>query len=396
MSAGGTPARGSGAAGARPPWRSVAAWLWALARVVFDILRRIYALALISLVLYLSWLAFDYLLRALVLPPRPPSQITEVPLRLDGRVLQATREEFPGLAATEHPRTPLAHYHRLDGWLQPDRLNDCTRSGCHNAMPHSRFKETRAFLNMHATSLHCGVCHFDVDQRPLPLGWYDLHSGQVVGPPALLRAYAWLIEHAPEAQPPTAPPAATQPGQAAAGSAGQSYTLEQQREITALMRGAVRAADNEPALDQLTRHIAAVRPESEQFRQFLAVARASLPNYFRGEYGAKIAVLGGEPRGPMLAHPETAQAVQRWLERPDSLTQAQRDELLAAVHPLRSDTPRTCTDCHRREDGAMDFAALGYPPQRVEQLVGSVLMKAIEDIAAGRPLYLPGFISPQE
>src|SRR5690606_8055967 len=88
--------------------------------------------------------------------------------------------------------SPLAHYHRIDSWIEPDPFNDCARSGCHAPLPHARRKEVRAFLNMHATSIHCGVCHFQTDREPLNLGWYDLDHGEVRAEPAILQAYAMI------------------------------------------------------------------------------------------------------------------------------------------------------------------------------------------------------------
>jgi hypothetical protein len=94
------------------------------------------------------------------------------------------------LDAAEHPRSPLAHHHRLIH--DPARfLNDCVPApGCHNPLPHS--SAIRAFLNMHATSIHCGVCHFQSDDRPRSLTWYDLESGHTRTPPSILAAYGMV------------------------------------------------------------------------------------------------------------------------------------------------------------------------------------------------------------
>jgi hypothetical protein len=139
-------------------------------RILLGFIKRVYALALIALVLYLSFSAFAYLVNALILQPPPPPQIVDLPLRADEGLLETNVLAFRGVTAVENPRVPLAHYHRVGAWFQPDPANNCTQSGCHAPLPHGENRANRAFLNMHATSLHCGVCHLDAQERPLAAG----------------------------------------------------------------------------------------------------------------------------------------------------------------------------------------------------------------------------------
>ena len=197
-------------------------------RVVLGFLRRGYALVLIAIIVWLTFLAVRYLIRSLIQSPPPPPQVVQLPTRLNADVLRTWQEAWPGIGATHHPRTPLSHYHRIDGWIQPDQFNDCTRSRCHRPLPHTQRKEVRAFLNMHATSIHCGVCHTRSDASPLSLTWYDLHSGQPRSAPALFEVYGLAM------RPWTAPPGP-----------------QEQAELVRLLREAGKESDGDPAFGQL-------------------------------------------------------------------------------------------------------------------------------------------------
>ncbi len=342
---------------------------WKLLRLT---LPRLYALAIMFVIIWLTYLAVAYLVTSLTAPGAVPAQITALPTRLDREVIGEGRTAFQALDAAEHPRSPLAHYHRLDSWIQPDRFNDCTRSGCHNALPHSKHKEVRAFLNMHATSLHCGVCHMVSDDVPRPLVWYNRTTGRRSDPPALLRAYARLTE-------PDAP------------KRFKSEGAPGQRRFVSLLRDAAREAANLPALRQLADHFAAYRVGSAGFEQMLTEGPDALSRHFRGEYGAKLALRDAAGR-PLLGHPGTDQAVRTWQERKTTTDAAERDRLLAAVHPLRRDAALTCTDCHRTEGSLIAFEELGYPEARVRALVDPVIFRMIEHINSGRPFSLPAVV----
>jgi hypothetical protein len=347
-----------------------------VSRLALEIVKRTYAVGVIVLVTWLSYRALEYLVVTLVFPTPTPAQIVGIPTRLNEAVLQTRRSSWLGVQISENPRTPLAHYHRLDSWIQPDRFNDCTRNGCHAPLPHAQRKEVRAFLNMHATSLHCGVCHIQSEHRPLVTTWYDLHTGAPRGAPTVLRIYAWLVSDEGRSE-------LAQP------------TADSQDRLVELLRTAAREADGEPALTQLAEHFAAVRYSSPAFQQLVEEASAALPRHFRGEYGAKLALRDGQGR-PILGAPGTEQAIQAYLAEAQTADPARRALLLGAVHPLRRTQPVNCADCHRSVGGLVDFAAAGYPPARVEMLSQPVIFRLIESIAAGQPFYLPTFVSPEE
>ncbi|MFQ5804970.1 MAG: hypothetical protein ACE5I3_00820 [Phycisphaerae bacterium] len=362
-----TPARSSGA------WRGK---VGLIGRLLLGLVKRIYAVALIAIVLWLSWRAFWYLLDSLIFSAPPPAQIVDLPLRLDDAVLQRPGSAFVGMTVTENPRTPLGHYHRIDACFQPDAFNDCTRAGCHVPLPHGRNKADRAFLNMHATSIHCGVCHLQTEQKPIELAWYDLGTGRKRVAPALLRAYAWLVE--------------------ARSRESSEWTRADQREIVELIRRADREAGGDPAFKHLADHLAAVRAESEEFAPLLEAARETLPRHFRGEYGAKLALVDPQTRRPWLGHPGSEAAAQEYLSQKDSLRGEEKEAVLTRVHPLRRKPTLHCTDCHRPEGALVDLTTVGYPPARVQALVQPLIMQAIEHIVEGREFHMPTFIRPRD
>lgn len=340
---------------------------------VFEGAKRIYTLGVIGLVAWLSYLALEYLIVALVFPTEVPEQIVGVPARFTEDVLRTRRSEWLGVETSENPRTPVAHYHRLNGWLTPDRANDCTRSGCHVPLPHAERKEVRAFLNLHSTSMHCSTCHFEAAE-PIAAGWYDVQTGGPSSRPAVLELYAWL---------------SSDDGQAALAEP----TPAVQTRIAALLRTAAAAADGNDRLLTFAQHVEAVRYSSEAFQQIVARLQRVLPRHFRGEYGVKL-TLKNEQGDLVLGHPDNDAAVEEFLTA-DELAPDRREELLDQVHTARRTKAVTCSDCHSREPSRLDFSAVGYPPSRVDGLMRPAIFRMIEHIAAGQPFYLPSFIEPE-
>lgn len=337
-------------------------------------LRRIYAFILIAVVVFVSYRAFEYLVVQLLVPREAPAQITRIPARLTEEVWQSDPEQWLGMQLAEQPRTPLAHYHHLDGWFQSDPVNDCTRSGCHSPLPHAERKEDRAFLNMHATSIHCGVCHMTSDQVPLPLVWYALDNGRPTEPPALLRLYGWLHSE-------TGQELRTDP------------TAAHQERLVALLDQAARQAGGDPDLERLAAQVNAPRFSSRQFQAAIELVEARLPLHFRGEYGAKLALRDAQGR-PLLDHPNNDAAVREYLENLRALTPARRDVLLEQVHTRRRPSTLVCTQCHTTEQSLVDLTQVGYPPARVTALQQGWVFTMIEHIMQGNIFHLPGFVAP--
>jgi mono/diheme cytochrome c family protein len=347
-----------------------------LGHLLVEAVRRIYAVGIIVLVVWLSFLALRYLVVTLMLPIAAPAQIIGIPTRLTEAVLETKRSQWPGVVDIENPRIPLAHYHRLDGWVQPDHFNTCTQSGCHAPLPHARRKEVRAFLNMHATSIHCGVCHLPSPDQPLATTWYGLASGTPRGAPAALVAYGWLVSA--EGRQELAQP-----------------TPATQHRLVTLLRAAAEEADNVPALVQLATHVAAVRYDGAEFQQLVEAAHTILPRHFRGEYGSKLALRDRTSNRPLLGFPGAQQAIQTYLRQAPTADQARQEQLLAAVHPDLRVPSLHCTNCHTASGSLLDFAAAGYPPARIQMLSQPGIFTMIEHIASGQPFYLPSFMHPE-
>jgi len=328
---------------------------------------RTYALALLMTIAYLTFLAFRYLWISLVVPAQTSQRVTHFPAKLSGSALATARGEWEGLVENEWSRSPLAHYHRLDSWIQPDPGNNCTTSGCHAPLPHNRRKEVRAFLNLHTTSMHCGVCHMVSQKRPLDLTWYDLQTQAPASPPPLLRALALLTEWTKQSAIPSE---------------------EQRIDLLESLRQAGSNVNASPEIRSLHDHLAVVGPKNEEFPKLIEHAAAVLPRHMRGEYGRKIAI-AGEPNGPpILGHPDTEEAIRRYRERAATADEGELASLLDAVHPLRRPEALTCRNCHA-DQGLVNFTQLGYPAERVRSLTHRPIDAMIERIGAGQPFHLP-------
>jgi hypothetical protein len=346
-------------------------------RLVWQLGKRGYALALISLVLWLSWMSLHYLVAALILPARPPAQIVDTPLRLKPSVMMRSQNAAKSMPTISNDRSPLSHYHRLDTGFQPDALNGCTITGCHAPMPHGKNKADRAFLNMHSTSIQCSVCHAQASQKPLPLAWYDLQTGKTRSEaPALLRAYEWL----------------TRPSVRATNA----FTASDQTEIVRLLREAADEAYAETDLVSLSKHLAAVRATSDEFSHLVKVARDACQGHFRGEYGAKLALIDPRNSKALLRNQGNEDAVRDFLARRDRLTVDEKKALVEKIHPLRRDPTLHCVECHRIEGGLVDFRSLGYPPARIQAISSPLVTRAIDHIVEGKPFYLPSFLEIKE
>lgn len=331
---------------------------------------RSYALAMMAIIMWATFGALRYLIVSLAAPSQTPAQIAGIPKRLDETVLVGARPDWLGLTSAENPRGPLAHYHRFETWIRADRFNDCTRSGCHGPLPHAEKKETRAFLNMHATTLHCGVCHMDGQKSASALVWYDLDDGEPRSRPALLDAQDWLDRHD--------------------SNASAEITPADQSEIVRLLNSAAAEGQGEPYLERIARDVSAVRADSESMRPLLEQAREAVRRALRGSYGAKLARSDAAGR-PILGYSGSESASKAWIERGANATGEERDRMLAAVHPDAHDPPIDCTNCHQPtpEAAFINFSAAGYPAARVRALTDAPIFEMIQHIREGRPFYLP-------
>src|ERR1043166_7078011 len=145
-----------------------------------------------------------------------------------------------------------------------------------------------------------------------------------------------------------------------------------QKRLVHLLRSAAKAAGNSTALNELADHLAAYRATSDEFAQLWTSARDILPRHFRGEYGAKLALRDSAGQ-PILAHPNTQEAVRAFLERGGTVDKEERAPMLAAADPLKPKKPRHCTDCHTAEGSLISFSKAGYPRARIDALTTPVI-----------------------
>ncbi|MGE3181922.1 MAG: hypothetical protein AB7N71_09845 [Phycisphaerae bacterium] len=327
---------------------------------------RLYALALGVVVVTLTFLALKYLIVGILVEHPPPSQVTDLPLHTTIEDVVREPGTWAALGAVENPRTPPAHYHRITSLLPFDAKNDCTRSGCHGPLPHSARREVRAFLNMHASALHCGACHVAIDSPQLPLVWYDPQTGAATAPPPLLAAYDWLTRH----------------------ESTMTFDEASQREIVTLLRGAAGQPGAAPRLQQLADHLQAVRASDETFKRLVQRATVAVDQAFRGgAYGAKLAI-ADENGKPTLGHPGTQAQVRDYLARGSTLDAKTRELLIESIHPLRRAQPLRCSDCHKSA-GAVQFDKFGYPAGRQDKLIDAPITRMIESIERGQEFHLP-------
>jgi hypothetical protein len=225
---------------------------------------------------------------------------------------------------------------------------------------------------MHATSLHCGVCHERSDLAPLRLVWYRLEGGSLSEPPALLRAYGWLTERRLEE--------------------GEQISAKDQEQISSLLKAASEESDGDRVLRNLADHLSAIRPQSPEFLRVLRLAANELPRHFRGEYGAKLALADPGSGEPILGNSAVDPAVRKFLERREKADEIERKDMLKRVHPSLRDPSLQCNQCHRVEGSLVGLAAAGYPAARLQAISQPLVMQAVENMKEGRPFHIPTFL----
>jgi hypothetical protein len=111
-----------------------------------------------------------------------------------------------------------------------------------------------------------------------------------------------------------------------------------------------------------------------------------------GEYGKFsemiFPVMSGDQGDRRIYRPVTDSAAQRFLDNKLEWTEKQLDEERVKLHEKISKEAITCTDCHKK-DGYIDFAALGYPKQRVDHLISNEVVGMIENY---KTFYLPSVV----
>jgi hypothetical protein len=323
--------------------------------------KRIYAFALVAVLLYVFYLAASYLV-VMVFYPAPVPERLLAPPGLQG----AEQLRAQGIAGAPGgpARAPMSHYHEAGAPLPADRTNGCTLNGCHEPLPHSRSVYVRAFANLHSTFLACQMCHEPVKEHPVKAGWVSTTTGLATDPPAVVQLMK-LFQ--------------AQRQQIEADPAGQN------RAILSLLAQTVEVS-RDPLLQYLYLEISTAEAGSPVWRDAVIRLDEQLASQTRGQYGAKIAPLRGSDDYVREAD-DLRRAAQPILAAASQSAEYKRlnDEL----HKTILAKPDRCTMCHGDTPPLVDFVSLGYSPQRAEFLRTNPVARQVQDVREGRQFYLP-------
>ncbi|MFI5380460.1 MAG: cytochrome b/b6 domain-containing protein [Tepidisphaerales bacterium] len=346
------------AEGPRRPW---------IVRLARSFARRVYSAGLLVACAVIGFVSISFLMHLLFSRQTAPVEIREIPKTLDARVLLASQTHEAGSGRDEvPPRGPLAHFHQIPNWFNPDSGNNCTTSGCHEPVPHGKRIEVRAFLNMHATFVDCTVCHAEEAAKGGTPQWFSLPGREPRGTPAVLQL-AGMLEN---------------PDELARDPRGVADRL------VPLLGRAVDESGGSRQLRGWLLRLQTAYPQSEPWNKVLsdmANERTGIRAHVHGEYSAKIGLFAD---GRLLGSPTPAQSdALRELKagKPGKPIKAIIDTLHKGIAPKGA----LCVPCHSQGTGLVDFKALGYPPARVKSLHDSAVVRQILSIEQGMPFYLP-------
>ncbi len=327
------------------------------------IIVRFYALAILLVVLWTGYTAIAYLVRTVLRPVDVPQRLLDRRVELDPGVLHADKLRETAAA----PRPPVGRYHEVGTWAHPDPMNGCVISGCHSSLPHARSKETRAFANFHATFLSCSMCHDADPTTPAAASWVDIRTGQRQDAPALLQLARLLEEQTAQV--------ASQPADV--------------HPRIVLLLTSINAVAKDPVLDYLLVQINTSEPGSPMWRHSVEQVRTSLANHMRGDYGAKLTPLD-EAAGMQQRYRELVAAAERYMaaDGPD------RDRIQKEIHAKVLAKPEACLSCHSGEPRRLDYASLGYPPERIGAIESSPIAGMIQRMREGGTFQMPQMLEP--
>ncbi len=125
-------------------------------------------------------------------------------------------------------------------------------------------------------------------------------------------------------------------------------------------------------------------------KSFATADSAFYPTY--GNYGAKIAPGTIEGDSFSFLHGDKDKAfVERYLKEERQLSQKQKSQMKKLMHKDINKDPIECNQCHQEKDPYIPFAALGYPPRRVDELTNTAVVGMIDKY---KEFYIPNFLTP--
>lgn len=327
------------------------------------LIARLWALALLLLVIWVTYLAGAYMVRYVFAPSEIPAGILRWQSTLSADALREANVR--GISAPA-PRPPLPRYHLVDRWFQPDPLNNCTVSGCHAPLAHGKHKDTRAFANLHSTFLACQMCHAKGEPGGSPAMWVSTTTGAPQEPPAILRLINEIEINRAKID---------------------SDAAGQQPMILALLRETWDTVPNDAMIEHYILVLDTSEPGSPVWRTAVARLAEELPKRALGEYQAKIAPRVDQGR-TQQNRDQMADLTRRYLSVAAASTEGK--DLIRRVHADVLPKPAACVRCHGQEPPQLDLQVLGYPPGRQAALRGQPIARLIQQIREGRPFYLPG------
>lgn len=340
-------------------------------RGVGQFIVRLYALAIMVVVLWTGYTAVKYLADYVFTPVRVPEGFIDWQVTTDADELLTGRSQTTS-SDTRDARAPLPHYHQITGWFQQDRHETCLTEGCHLPLPHTRNKAIRAFANFHTTFATCGICHDASAVEATSVVWTNNDTGQVQQPPAVLQLQtmfennADLIADAPS---------------------------EVHPRMVALLQQMSASMPEDSLVKFLRIQIDTSQPGSPVWRQAVRELESELPNQARGQYPAKLTYAPGRQR-PSWPVNDHARLTRTYLD--DNTSPQDRTQALNDLHAPVLPSPNACMKCHSQDGTTIDLEKAGYPSSRVQVLSSSPIASMMQQIRQGTPFYLPTFLEVED
>ncbi len=331
-------------------------------QVIHTIRIRIHALIVIVVVAWAGYAAVAYLFGSVFGP-------THVPEQFAGHITELNAATLHEGAVTDNrlaQRVPMGHYHHVDRWFQPDRMDSCALAGCHHPMPHQKIPAVRAFDNFHATFLACQMCHVYAADPKVRLQWVNTTTGQVQDTPPLLRLIHYLeAEH----------------------EAIRSDPITAHAIITDLLTETLAIIEGDSLLDFLLIQLTTSEPDSPVWRHALVQLTQELPFHARGEYGAKLTpIKEDEQEAVAQRRAEMARWARQYLAAEEG-SDAQK-QIHQKIHGSLSQEPLKCLACHNPDGALFDLEKLGYTQNQAEFLEGLPIAGQIQKVQDGQQFYI--------
>lgn len=340
-----------------PPRKKGAYWL------LCQVVRRSYALVLAGAMALLAVASTSFLIHEFG-GPHHAMDTAELPLRLVPEALAVDSEDalaVTGANLGQLSRSPIAHFHQVPPWYSPDAANGCAAGGCHDALPHGEHKETRAFLNMHATFMDCQVCHADPQPVGAALAWVELEAHAERPAPAVLRLASLLDEPFPT---------------------DHDALRALDSELRDLLDEAIEESGGDEELVAWRETLAGARVGGPLHEHTLELMRAGILLHDHGEYGARL----GLPGEVFTLAADQQAAAERLRDAGDDAAQVDVDSVHQGfMVPEEPD----CGRCHGEAPGFVPFEDLGYTPGHAAALRANEVVRQVSSAARGETFYLP-------